>query len=163
MSYVCTAKRKLDVTIQEDSRICIIILHLLYQSAHLPESSSSSVSQSPQKMCSVLIFQPHGEGLDWSPPASPTSGKHLNGRPAAARLSFSSLYYYFKFQVMLRKCSISNKHLLTKYNLWGSKKREQDTSIRLRKGNTEPGLILRGTYYSRAFYIVTDNMTIEDC
>lgn len=71
--------------------ICIIILHLLYQSAHLPESSSSSVSQSPERMCSVLISQPHGEGLDWSPPASPTTGKHLNGRPAAARLSFSSL------------------------------------------------------------------------
>lgn len=122
MSYVCTEKRKLDVTIQEDSMICIIILHLLYQSAHLPKSSSSSVSQSPERMCFVLISQPQGERLDWSPSASPTTGKHLNGRPAAARLSFSSLYYYFKFQVILRKCSISNKHLLTKYNLWGSKK-----------------------------------------
>lgn len=68
------------MTIQEDSTICIIItLYLKHQFAHLSERSSSSVSQGPEKMYSVLHtstpvqgsrlvtcrFSYYGETLKW--------------------------------------------------------------------------------------------------
>lgn len=51
------------MTIQEDSRICITILYLLHQSAHLSEKLSSLVSQTLERML-ILSLTPQPQGRE---------------------------------------------------------------------------------------------------